>query len=325
MSKIYDLVIIGGSAAGAAAGVYAARRRLNFIIAAKDFGGEVATSGEIENYLGFPHTNGVELSQKFLEHVKANGVEPVLGCAIEEVKKMDDHFGVVVSTGCSPTMAQDKLAELKGAGHEIIFETKTVIITTGVRPRELNIPGEKEFRSKGLSYCTVCDGPLFPGKIVAVIGGGNSALESAIMMSSIAKQVYVVNKNPEFKGDAVLIEKVKSAPNVKVIFNAITQKILGEKMVTGVEYLDGTSNKTETLAVEGVFVHIGMVPNSGFLKEVKKNGFGEIIVNERGETNIPGLYAAGDVTNVPYKQISIAVGQGTIAALSVVDYLNKIR
>lgn len=314
----YDLIIIGGSAAATTAGIYAARRGLKFKIISKDFGGEVATSGEIGNWPGVPETNGIELAGKFKEHLKFYKVDMEEGVDVESVKKQEN-----------PVKSPEGD---NGAGGAFVIKTKdgkeyyanAVIITTGVHPRPLNVPGEKEFRNKGVSYCTTCDGPLFGGKMVATIGGGNSALESGLMLADIAAKVYVLNKNPQFKGDNVLIENLKKKQNVEIIYNAGTTEIFGDKFVTGLKYED-KDGKEQELKVDGTFIHIGMVPNSGIVPaEVEKNKFGEIVVNQNTETNVPGLYAAGDVTNVPFKQIVIAAGQGCIATLSVVQYLNKL-
>lgn len=303
---MYDLIIIGGSVAATSAGIYAARRGLNFKIITKDFGGEVATSGEIGNWPGISQTDGISLANQFKEHLKFYNVVPEEGVTVESVNKRDDGFFDI------------KIKD--GAGD---YSAKTVIITTGVHPRELNVPGEKEFRNKGVSYCTVCDGPLFKDKIVAIIGGGNSALESGLMMSDIAKSVFVINKNPVFTGDNILTDKLKDRKNVNIIYEASTKEIVGDSFVKGLKYLDKSGNMQE-LQAAGIFVHIGMVPNSQIAPaEVKKNKFGEIIVNKNCETNMPGLYAAGDVTDVPFKQIVIAAGQGSIAALSSVQYINK--
>ena len=304
---MYDLIIIGASAAGISASIYAARRRLNFKVVSKDFGGEVATSGEIENWPGIIHTNGIDLADQFRKHAQANNAVIEEGKTIEKVKKEGNIFTI---------SGKDS----DGA----IFEekAKSVLIATGVHPKELNVPGEKEFKNKGVSYCSVCDGPLFAEKIVAVVGGGNSSLESAIMLSEIASKVYLINKNPKFKGEQVLIDKVSKIAKVEIIYEAKTSKILGGEFVNGIEY-SSKSGETVKLLVDGVFVHIGRISNSGFVDGVELNEIGEIKVNTLGETNIPGLYAAGDVTNVPYKQIVIAAGQGVTALLSAVDYLNK--
>lgn len=304
---MYDLIIIGASAAGISASIYAARRRLNFKIISADVGGEVATSGEIENWPGVVHTDGIELADQFKVHALANKVVIDEGKWVSEVKKDGAIFLIL---GKNPD----------GSGFE--EKAKTVLVATGVHPRELGIPGEKEFRNKGVSYCTVCDGPLFGGQTVAVVGGGNSALESAIMMADIAAKVYLINKNDYFKGEQVLIDKVTQNQKIEIIYRAKTSAVIGDKFVNAVEYQNDTG-ETRRLAAGGVFVHIGQIPNSGFVAGVELDEFKQIKANLRGETNIAGLYAAGDVTDIPYKQIVIAAGQGVTALLSAVDYLNR--
>lgn len=308
----YDLIIIGGSAAAATAGIYAARRGLNFKIITKDFGGEVATSGEIGNWPGDGMTDGITLVEKFRKHLEQYKVDIEEGVEVESIKKQEDgNFLVKTKIG------QD-------------YNGKTVIVSTGVHPRSLNVLGEREFRNKGVSYCTTCDGPLFNGKIVATVGGGNSALESGLMLADIASKVYMINKNSEFKGDKILLDNLKKKSNVEIVYNAKTTEIFGGNFVTGLKYeRDGKINE---IKLDGAFIHIGMIPNSEIVpEEVEKNKFGEIKVNANCETRsigsgqaIPGLYAAGDVTDVPFNQIVIAAGQGCIAALSAVQYLNKI-
>ncbi len=305
---MHDLIIIGGSAAGTAAAIYAARRKLDFILVSEDFGGEVASAGEIHNYPGIPETDGVELTQKFSDHLKKNQVEPQLGYRVTSITKhTDGHFVI---------------AAKKGEDQEE-FKATAVIIATGVHPRKLEIPGEEQFTGKGVTYCTTCDGPLFKGKKVATIGGGNSALESALMLSEIADHVTVVNIHDAFKGEQVLIEKVEQKENIDVLYNAQTQEIQGEQFVEKIIYQDTKKESQEELEVQGVFVHIGLVPNSDIApEEVEKNPWKEIVVNNKAETNVPGLYAAGDVANTPYKQIAIATGQGVTAALSAIEYIN---
>ncbi len=306
---MFDLIIIGGSAAATAAGIYAARRGLNFKIVTKDFGGEVATSGEVDNYPGIPGTNGIELADKFKGHLANYGVTPEEGVEVKKITRQADGTFLI-------SAAKD--------GAEVNYAAKAVIIATGVHPRELNVPGEKEFRNKGVSYCTVCDGPVFGGKAVAIVGGGNSALESGLMMADIASKVYMVNKNPGFKGDTILLDNLKTKKNAEFLYNAKTSRITGEQFVTMLKYEEGGSEKE--LKVNGVFVHIGMLPNSGLVAEdVQKNNQGEIVVDKNCQTNIPGLYAAGDVTDVPFKQIVLAAAQGTCALLSAVQYLNKTK
>lgn len=302
---MFDLIIIGGSAAATTAGIYAARRGLNFKIVTKDFGGEVATSGEIGNWPGISHTDGITLANQFREHLKFYNVVPEEGVEVDKITKQKDNtFLIKTKTG------QDYLAQ-------------TVIVATGVHPKELSVPGEKEFRNKGVSYCTVCDGPLFSGKTTAVIGGGNSALEAGLMLADISLKVYIINKNTQFKGDKILLDKLMAKNNVEILYNVKTTQIIGEQFVTGLKY---DKESEHEISVDGIFVHIGMIPNSYIVPaEVQKNEVGEIAVNKNSETNVPGLYAAGDVTDVPFNQIVIAAGQGCVALLSAVQYLNKLK
>jgi len=303
---MFDLIIIGGSVAATTAGIYAARRGLNFKILTKEFGGEVATSGEIENWPGIAHTDGLTLAEQFRAHLSANDVVPEEGIEVSGIIKDSDGSFVV------------------DAGDQK-YKAKAIIMATGVHPKELNVLGEKEFRNKGVTYCTTCDGPLFTGKITTVVGGGNSALESALMLADIASQVYVINKNAQFKGEQVLIDKVVSKQNVKIIYSAKTTEIKGEQLVMGIVYTD-LSGTSQELKTDGVFIHIGMVPNSGIAPaEVSKDKFGQILVDDHCATNVSGFFSAGDVTNTPFKQIVIAAGQGCIATLSAVEYLNRSK
>ncbi len=307
-----DLIIIGGSAAGTTAGIYAARRGLKFRIISKDLGGEIITSGEIANWPGIIHTNGVQLAQQFKEHLLS--YKPVVeeGARVEKIERQQDGTFMVSGTR-------------DGAPQQ--WQAKTILITTGLHPRELGVPGEKELRNKGLSYCTVCDGPLFAGKVTTVIGGGNSALEAALMLTDIASQVYVINKNPQFKGEQVLIDNLATKKNIQIVYSAMTTEIVAGSngFVSAIHYTD-QQGQTQELKTEGVFVHIGQIPNSSFVPaDVVKDQYGQVKVTMTGETNIPGLYAAGDVTDVPHKQIVIAAGQGCAAVLSAVNYLNRLR
>lgn len=303
-----DLLIIGGSAAASAAGIYGIRRGLNLKIITKDFGGEVATSGEIGNWPGDGMTDGISLSDKFKKHLDFYKVDIQEGVEVQKITKQEDGTFHVTTKSSGDYMA------------------KAVIVATGVHPRELGIPGEKEFRNKGLSYCSTCDMPLFNGKTVTVVGGGNSAIESALMGVDIAKKVYVINKNATFKGDSVLLDKLtaQSKDKVEIIYEAKTTEVVGDKFVNGIKYTD-KEGKEHEIKTDGIFIHIGMTPNSDIVPEnVEKNPFKEIKVNTRCETNVPGLYAAGDVSDVPFKQIVIAAGQGCIATLSAVQYLNSL-
>lgn len=304
----YDVVIIGGSAAGVSAAVYAKRRNLNFALVSQDIGGEVALSGEIENYVGFPHTDGLELTDKFKEQLKYNDIT-YTEASVEKIEKSDTLFSLKAKQGENP----------------LSFRAKAVIIATGGHPRTLNVPGEKEFKSKGVTYCTTCDGPLFGGKVTATIGGGNSGLESVLMMEQIASHAYLLQHADRLKGDDVLMKKVASSPKITVLLNAETKEITGDTFAKQLKYIDKATSEEKMLDVQGIFIHIGMIPNAQFIDFVDKDPAGHIKVDTKCVTNVPGIFAAGDVTDVAYKQISIAVGQGTIAALAAVEYLNKLQ
>lgn len=307
---MYDLIIIGGSAAGTSAAIYAARAKLNFKVLAKDLGGEVASSGGVDNYLGFNETNGVELSQKFNAQLDHNQVDVEVGFEVLQVIKHDQGYKIIGRD------ATQQPAE---------YESQTVILATGVRPRHLDIPGEKELYQKGLSYCTTCDGPLFKNKIVTTIGGGNSALESILMMQKLATRVYSINKNPEFKGEQVYIDKVTAADNVELIHDATTMQIIGDQRLTGVEYMDKITGQLQRVVTDAVFVHIGIKPNTEMVKDLGiLDPAGFVIANQLMETRLPGLFAAGDIVNIPYNQIIIAAGQGAVASLAAQTYLHRL-
>lgn len=309
-----DLIIIGGSAAGSSAAIYAARRKLNFKMITDNIGGEVALSGVVNNWPGIIEIQGFELAKKFNEHVRSYGVEIEEGWRVEKIQTEKNHLIIIAKNATS---------------EEKRYETKTVIVATGIHPRRLDVPGEKEFYLKGVTYCTVCDGPLFKNKITATIGSGNSALESAMMMANIAKKVYLISKYPNTpeakggfpKGEDILIDKVKILLNVEIIYAAKTTEIIGYKMVKGVKYTDETGAE-RVLEVQGVMVHTGQIPNSQFL-EVEKNKIGEIVVDIKCKTSVPGIFAAGDVTNIPYKQIGVSAGQGIIASLAAIEFINR--
>lgn len=305
--RMYDLIIIGGSAAGASAGIYAARRGLKFLVIAKDLGGEVALSGDVENWLGIKRTTGIELSQMFREHIESYKPEIKEGYLVTGIVKDTDGMFTVTADDGAP------------------YRAKAVLVATGAHSRLLGVPGEDTYRLKGVSYCTVCDGPLFSGKRVVTIGGGNSALESALMLADIASHVTVINKNPAFKGEASLIEKVTSNPKVEVLYSAMTTEIIGDgALAKGVKYKDAAGVE-HTVDMDGAFVHIGQTPNSQMVPaECTKDAFGYIAIGLDGATSIAGLFAAGDVTHSAHKQIIIAAGQGAAAALSAVQYINRL-
>lgn len=303
-----DLIIIGGSAAAISAAIYAARSNLNVQIITKDIGGQIAITNEIGNYPGFSTIGGIELAKEFKKHLDLYNIKTEDGVDVAGVSGQSGDFKIKAKKG-------EKALE---------YRSKTILIATGVRHKHLGIPGEEKFYQKGVSYCANCDGPLFKNKITAVVGGGNSAMQSSLMMTGIAKKLYIITINSEMRGERILIDKLAKTSNVQFIYNAETENIIGENMVNALEYKDLKSGKLNKLALDGIFINIGMIPNSEFLTQINKDETGAIIVNERCETNIPGLFAAGDVTNILYKQIVIAAGHGATAALSIVDYLNRI-
>lgn len=306
---MYDLIIIGGSAAGVTAAIYAARRNLNFLMVTGDIGGEVATSGEIENYPGFKHTDGIELTEKLKEQLAYYSVKIEQPVFVDSIKKAD---GVFTVSG-------------RHVSKGMTWRAHAVIVATGIHPRALPVPSEQKLRGKGITYCTTCDGPLYKGKVVATIGGGNSGLESALFLAAICPKVYLLHKNPAFKGDEILVRKVHEHPNIKVILSAMTTNVLGETQTAGLEYRDADGALHTLSDVRGVFVHIGQIPNSDLVgEEVVKTPTKEVVVDAMCRTNITGLFAAGDVTDVAFKQIVIAAGQGATAALAAVSYLNAL-
>ncbi|MFA6142909.1 MAG: FAD-dependent oxidoreductase [Candidatus Omnitrophota bacterium] len=300
---IYDLIIVGAGPAGITAAVYAARKRLNFLVITLDVGGQAAWSGDIENYTGYQFITGPDLTAKFEEHMRRYNTTVMEEQEVEELKKYGDLIKVTTNKGS--------------------YESKTVIIASGKLSKELTVPGEKEFKHKGLTYCATCDGPLFAGKDVAVVGGGNSALDAALQMIRIAKRVYVINNTSALGGDAIMREKLEKSEIAAIINNAKVTAIVGDKMATGIRI--NRQGKDELISVEGIFVEIGLIPNSKFAKDLEKNSYGEIKINTHNETNLPGVFAAGDVTDVPEKQIVIAAGEGSKAALAAFKYLNQKR
>ncbi|MFH1947213.1 MAG: FAD-dependent oxidoreductase [Candidatus Magasanikbacteria bacterium] len=326
--NLLDLIIIGAAAAGSTAAIYAARRNLNFIVIAKDIGGEVALSGEVANWPGVIKTTGFELAQEFKKHVESYNVKIEEGWEVKQLSRQQD--GIPSTAGKKENNIHIVYTE-NAVGEKKEFKTKAIIIASGIHPRHLNIPGEEEMKGKGVTYCTVCDGPLFKNKTTATIGAGNAALESALMMAGIAEKVYLITKYTDTKennggfprGENILIDKVKKLDNVEIIYNASTTEILGDEFVSGLKYTDISSNETKEIEIQGVMVHIGMIPNSDFVTCGKKNPAGEIEVDLRCATDCPGVFAAGDVTNIPYKQIAIAAGHGVTAALSAIEYINK--
>jgi alkyl hydroperoxide reductase subunit F len=305
--EAFDVLIIGGGPAGAAAAIYAARKGIRTGVAAERFGGQVLDTMAIENFISVQETEGPKLARALEEHVKQYEV---------------DIMNLQRATALVPAGAEGGLHEVKfdsGAS----LKAKTVILSTGARWREMNVPGEQQYRNKGVAYCPHCDGPLFKGKRVAVIGGGNSGVEAAIDLAGIVAHVTLLEFDSALRADAVLQKKLFSLPNVKVITSALTSEVKGDgQKVTGLVYKDRNSDEFASVELEGIFVQIGLLPNTEWLKgTVELSNRGEIIVDARGETSLPGIFAAGDVTTVPYKQIVIAVGEGAKASLSAFDHL----
>ena len=306
----FEVLVVGGGPAGAAAAIYAARKGIRTGVAAERFGGQVLDTMDIENFISVSRTEGPKLASALEAHVKDYDVE------IMNLQK---------ATKLIP-------ARTEGGYHEVVLENgaslkgRTLILSTGARWRQMGVPGEDEYRNKGVAYCPHCDGPLFKGKRVAVIGGGNSGVEAAIDLAGIVAHVTLIEFDSQLRADAVLQRKLASLPNVKIITSALTSKVDGNgDRVTGLSYKDRNSGEEHDIELEGIFVQIGLVPNTEWLKDtVALSPRGEIEIDARGETSVPGIFAAGDCTTVPYKQIVIAMGAGSTAGLSAFDYLIRL-
>jgi alkyl hydroperoxide reductase subunit F len=305
----YDMLIIGGGPAGAAAAVYAARKGIRTGVAAERFGGQVNDTLGIENYISVSMTDGPKFAAALEGHVKDYKVD------IHNLQRADKLIPAAEPGGLVEVQLANG-AKLKG---------KTVILSTGARWRNVGVPGEAEYKNKGVAYCPHCDGPLFKGKPVAVIGGGNSGVEAAIDLAGIVKHVTLIEFGAELRADAVLVAKLRSLPNVTVITNAQTTEFTGTNgKLDGLNYTDRVSGEAKRVDVEGCFVQIGLVPNTEWLRgTLELSRHGEIVVDAKGATSLPGVFAAGDVTTVPFKQIVIAAGDGAKAALGAFDYLMR--
>lgn len=302
---VFDVLVVGGGPAAASAAIYAARKGIETGLVAQEFGGQVKTTLGIENIIGTPYTEG----PKFMDQVKEHILKyPVRLIENEEVTALNQ---------------KDGLTEISLASGYVL-KAKTVILALGAKWRDINVPGEQEYKAKGIAYCPHCDGPLFKGKKLAVVGGGNSGIEAAIDLANIVEHVTVLEFLPELKADMVLQKRLYSLPNVDVKTNVQTTEITGDKTVNGIKYRDRNTNEETHLPVSGVFIQIGLLPNTAWLKGVVElNQRGEIIVDAKGATNLPGVFAAGDCTNSAYKQIIISMGSGATAALGAFDYLMR--
>jgi alkyl hydroperoxide reductase subunit F len=303
----YDVLIVGGGPAGAAAAVYAARKGIRTGIAAERFGGQVNDTLAIENYISVLSTDGPKFSMALESHVKDYGVD------VMNLQRADKLV---------PATTPGGLVEVQLANGGSL-KSRTVIISTGARWRNVNVPGEQEYKNKGVAYCPHCDGPLFKGKRVAVIGGGNSGVEAAIDLAGIVSHVTLLEFGDALRADAVLVKKLESLPNVVILTQAQTTEFTGTAgKLDGLNYTDRATGQARRIELEGVFVQIGLVPNTEWLRgTVELSKHGEIIVDAKGQTSVPGVFAAGDATTVPYKQIIIAAGDGAKAALSAFDHL----
>lgn len=301
---MFDMLIVGGGPAGASAAVYAARKGLNTGIVAERFGGQVMDTLGIENFISVKETEGPKLVSALEQHVKTYDVDIMNLQRAKALSQGAEGFEVELENGA-------KVA------------AKSVVVSTGARWREMNVPGEQEYRGKGVAYCPHCDGPLFKGKRVAVIGGGNSGIEAAIDLAGIVKHVTVLEFAGELKADQVLQNKLNSLENVTVITNAQTTEVLGDgKQVSSLKYRNRQTDEESVVELEGVFVQIGLLPNTDWLKgTLELSAHGEVVVDAKGQTSLPGVFAAGDCTTVPYKQIIIAMGEGANASLGAFDYL----
>lgn len=298
----FDVLVVGGGPAGASAAIYAARKGIRTGIIAEQFGGQVKETLGIENFIGIKYTEGPKLAASLEEHVKEYDID-------------------IIKAQRTKRLTRKELIEVELESGAVL-KSKSVILATGARWRNVNVPGEQEFKNKGVAYCPHCDGPIFKGKRVAVIGGGNSGVEAAIDLAGIAGHVTVLEFMPELKADQVLQRRLYSLSNVTILKNVQTQEITGTNKVNGLTYLDRATGASHQLALEGVFVQIGLVPNTDWLGDtVERNRLGEIVVDGRGTTNLAGVFAAGDCTNSLYKQIIISMGSGATAALGAFDYL----
>jgi len=299
----FDVLVVGGGPAGAAAAIYAARKGIRTGVVTERFGGQVLDTLAIENFVSVKETEGPRLAAALEEHVRQYEVD-------------------IINLQSAAALVPGELIEIRLASGASL-RSKTVILSTGARWRDMNVPGEAEYRTKGVTYCPHCDGPLFKGKAVAVIGGGNSGVEAAIDLAGVVAHVTLLEFDDKLRADAVLVKKLQSLPNVKIIVSAQTTEVNGDgQKVTGLTYTDRVSGDMHRLELAGIFVQIGLLPNTGWLKgAVELSPRGEIIVDDHGRTSVPGVFAAGDATTTPFKQIIIAMGEGAKASLSAFDHL----
>jgi alkyl hydroperoxide reductase subunit F len=295
--RLYDLMIVGSGPAGLSAAIYAARKGLKVGMVGDKPGGQVNDTSSVENYIGFEFVTGEGLAEAFKKHAESLEIDMANDALVKSIEK-DDVFKII-------------------ANNYMTYQSKTVLLATGSKSRQLGVPGEKEFYGRGVTYCAICDGPLFKDKTVTIVGGGNSAVEAAIDLSKIAEKVYLVHRSA-FRADKILVDKLSQIPNLEIHLKTQIKEIHGETLVS---HITVEGDYEGTIQTDGVLVEIGYVPNSQFT-DVEKNSRGEIIVDTHHMTNIPGIFAAGDVTTEPYKQIVVAASEGAKAALAINDYMN---
>ncbi len=304
---MYDLIIVGGGPGGVAAGIYAARKKINTLLITDSFGGQSLTSADIQNWIGTKSVSGFDLGKMLEEHLRAQeGIDIVDDDLVASVKEISGGLELVTKNGKT-------------------MQTKYLLVASGSRRRKLGIPGEKELDGKGVVYCSTCDAPLFKGKVTAVVGGGNAGLEAAVDLLPYAEKIYLLERSEAPKGDAVTLEKLKANPKFELFTQAEPQNILGDGFVSGLEYLDRKANETKKLDLQGVFVEIGAIPNSEFVKDiVKTDAVGEVVVDHKTQrTSHARIWAVGDVSDVLYKQNNISAGDAVKAVLNIYDELNK--
>lgn len=302
----FDILVIGAGPAGVSAAIYAARKGVKVGIISEKIGGQILDTLNIENVIGIKQITGQNLALNFEEHMKDYNIQIIKSHRVKQIKK-DDLFNIELENG-------------------FVLQSKTVIIATGARWRNLNVPGEEQFKNKGVAFCPHCDGPMFKNKDIAVVGGGNSGVEAAIDLAGTSSFVTLLEFMPELKADKVLQDKLYSLPNVKVLKNVQVKELKGSKNLEQLVYIDRQTQQEHTIDIQGVFIQIGLMPNTDWLGDfVERNRVGEIIVDNKGATSVPGVFAAGDCTNSPYKQIIISMGSGAIASLSAFEYLIKTK
>lgn len=304
MDELYDVIIIGGASAGLTAAIYTSRRAMKTLVLTKDIGGQLSTTPDVENYPGFDMIEGWTLSDKFKKQAEKFGAE-VKFAEVTAVKPQEDDTFIVES-------------------YDKKFVGRAVILAFGKTPRNLDVPGEKELQGKGVSYCATCDIPLYRGKTVAVVGGGNSALDAAIYGSDIADKIYLIHRRDQFRGEQVLIDRMMAKPNVEIVYNAVTKEIKGDDRVRSLVVTDVKTGEERELTVDGVFAEIGYIVKAEFIKGlVEMNERNEVVTDKHMMTSVPGVFAAGDLTTSLYKQAVVSAGEGCTAALACYEYLMK--